>query len=259
MTGPLMIAGAALTATVIGVMCRAIFAPRSQICGRVLFRGTTDGPPRIALTFDDGPHPVETPRVLDVLSEHQVPAAFFIIGRFARQHPEIVRRIHEDGHLIGNHSWNHSNWGTFRHHRYWLEEIERTDDLIQNIIGRRPALFRPPMGFKTFHIIKSANRTGHATVTWSQRAFDGLRTTEHRIMRRLSDRVSAGDIVLLHDGEAPPFRRNLGATIAALPRLIQAWQSRGLRMVRLDELLGVAGYQDVVTAGGEIPHGIVED
>jgi peptidoglycan-N-acetylglucosamine deacetylase len=248
MASPLAIAGATVAAAAAGVMLRAMFAPRSQFFGHVLFRGSTDEPSRIALTFDDGPHPVATPRVLDILREHRVPAAFFVIGRFAERHPELIRSIHDEGHLIGNHSWTHSAWGTFRHKRYWREEIGRADALIESIVGRRPALFRPPMGFKTFHITKSAMRAGHATVTWSQRAFDGVRTSEHRIMRRLSARVSAGDIVLLHDGEVPPFRRNLEATIAALPRLIEAWRSRGLRLVRLDELLGEPAYQGQVKA-----------
>jgi len=237
MSSPLIIAGSAVVAIGAAVMSRAIFAPRSQVCGRVLFRGGMDGPPRIAITFDDGPHPVATPRVLDILGERQVIGTFFVVGRFAQKYPDLIRRIHAEGHLIGNHSWSHSNWGTFRHKRYWRQEIERTDALIEGIISKRPTLFRPPMGFKTFHITKSAAGAGHATVTWSRRAFDGVRTTERQIVARLSERVSPGDIVLLHDGEVPPFRRNLEATIRSLPHLIDAWRARGLEIVRLDELL----------------------
>ena len=243
MVTPLVIAGTTVAATAVGVLARAMFSPRSQLFGHVLFRGSTDDPPRFALTLDDGPHPIVTPRVLDILRERRVPAAFFVIGHFVKRHPELVRRIHDEGHLVGNHSWSHSTWGTFRRTKYWRDEISRADDLIESITGERPALFRPPMGFKTFHVTKSASRARHATVTWSQRAFDGVRTSEDRIMRRLSSRVSAGDIVLLHDGEVPPFHRNLSATAAALPRLIEAWRSRRLEAVRLDVLLGVAAHQ----------------
>jgi len=243
MPSSLLVAGGTGMAIAGGVFCRAVFAPRSQICGRTLFRGPKSDAPRIALTFDDGPHPEATPRILDILREHRVPAAFFVVGDHGAVHGDLIRRAHAEGHLIGNHSMSHAYNGLFGRKRYWRRQIEGAADVIQSAIGVRSALFRPPMGFKTFHVTKIARWTGHATVTWSCSGRDGVRTSRDRIVQRLAPRVRARDIVLLHDGAVPPISRNIDATIAALPDLILSWRARGLRIVRLDDLLGVNAYQ----------------
>jgi peptidoglycan-N-acetylglucosamine deacetylase len=243
MSSPLIIAGSAFAAVAAGTMCRAIFAPRSQMFGPVLFRGQRTGPPRLAISFDDGPHPYATPLVLDVLRDHRVAAAFFVVGNHAAAHPDLLRRMHAEGHVVGNHSLAHAYGGCFYRSRYWRREITLTDDLIEQVIGLRPALFRPPMGFKTPHITGSARSTGHATITWSRRGFDGVHTTAQRIIDRLAHRAVSGDIVLLHDGRVQPVRRDLNATLSALPALIETWRSRGLEIVRVDDLLGIKAYQ----------------
>lgn len=225
------------------VAARAMFSPRSALLGRVVFRGERANPPRIAFTFDDGPDPAATPRVLDVLGRLGVPGAFFVIGRCAERHPAVLRRIHAEGHLLGNHSFHHHHLGTMRRAGYWRAELTRTEDAIEAATGVRPRLFRPPMGFRNWHLTRAARERDDVIVTWTRRAYDGVSTSAEKIVARLASRMAAGDIIALHDGTEPNGRRDPDATIAALPELIDRCRSTGLQPVRLDDLIGEAGYR----------------
>ena len=229
-------AGAALA---LGTLGWGLFAPQSRMFGHVTSHGSREGPPRAALTFDDGPWPGSTDVILDALRAHHVKAAFFIIGRYGRQWPDLVRRIHAEGHLIGNHTFDHHRLGLFRGRCYWHAQIAAADDAIANITGSRPRLFRPPMGFKSPQLVLSAKCLGHQIVAWSRRGRDGIATTPQRIIQSLAGTVGAGDVVLLHDGRDPGSRRDVTATAIALPAVISAVCDRGISFVRLDELLGV--------------------
>lgn len=221
-------------AAVIGTLAWGTFVPQSAMWGPLVWRGGNDGHPRVALTFDDGPHVDATPRILDELAATQTKAAFFLIGAFASRHPDIVRRIHAEGHLIGNHTYDHPALGLFRGPAYWRRQIERTDQLIADLVGIRPNLFRPPVGIKTLFSARAGRR--HAVVTWSRRAFDGVATSPQTIVARL-ERSAPGDILLLHDGVSPQSRRDPDATVRAVRPLIQRLRHRNLVPVRLDELI----------------------
>ncbi len=202
----------------------------------------TPPPPSVALTFDDGPHPTATDAILDLLARRGTPAAFFLIGANVVRYPDVVRRIHERGHLIGNHSFHHAYHGLCYLERYWSNEIARTDDAIESVIGRRPAMFRPPMGFKHRPMMKAMRRQGHIMVTWSRRGRDGLGTTSERIVRRLAG-CRPGDIALLHDGVVPGGRRDPAATIASVAPLIDALHASGISIVGLDQLIDRPAYR----------------
>ena len=214
--------------------------PRSQIWGPLLWHGTIDKR-EIALTFDDGPTPGVTEAILDTLKAHQVYATFFVIGENARKHPAILRRIYNEGHLIANHSWDHPHHGWLGFFGYWQAQLGRTDEAIEQIIGQRPAIFRPPVGIKNCFTLAAARRLGHTTVTWSIRARDGVATDATEILRRLSH-LQPGDIVLMHDGIRVGFKRDPQATIEALPKLLASLDRRGLKAVRLDQLLNLPPY-----------------
>ena len=200
----------------------------------------------MSLTFDDGPTPGCTDRVLDVLGERGVRGTFFVIGWNVERWPELVRRMDAEGHLVGNHSFDHGHLDMFRGAGYWNGQMSRTAELINQIIGKRPALFRPPMGFTTPFIHYAARRRGQTVVTWSRRARDGRPARSGDLVGRIMRGTGGGDILMLHDGIDPHLRdrdgRDRAATIAALPPLLGAPGQRGLESVRLDELLGVAGY-----------------
>jgi peptidoglycan-N-acetylglucosamine deacetylase len=219
----------------------ATLAPRSQLWCRLISRGRTDRP-RVALTFDDGPVAGATDRVLDILAEMNVKATFFVIGCNVERSPELLRRIDSQGHLVGNHSFEHLHWGFARGRGYWVQELQKTNALIEQLIGKRPALFRPPMGIKTWRIASAARRQGQQIITWSRKARDGVITTPDEIVTRLTQDVGPGDILALHDGIDPQRRRNPQPTLDALRRVIDRLKERGLEPVRLDELIQTEPY-----------------
>lgn len=225
------------------------FHPRSDWFGPVLSRADPAGPDdnRIALTFDDGPHPHATPRILDILAKHDAPASFFVIGRFVDARPDLVRRMAAEGHLVGNHTYDHHRSGLFYWNRYWRDQLERTSRAIDHAIGGEgqgvaPRFFRPPMGFKSRFNMRAAASLGLATVTWSRRGRDGFATSPADIVRRI-ERTGPGDIILLHDGVEPSSGRSPDALVEALPEILASLARRNLRPVRLDDLLGIAPHR----------------
>jgi peptidoglycan/xylan/chitin deacetylase (PgdA/CDA1 family) len=157
------------------------------------------GERRVYLTFDDGPDPEWTPRILDLLASAGASATFFVIGRLARQHPHLVRRLSAAGHAVGNHTWSH------RHPWTVLASVGRSEvrdgaAAIADALGRAPQLFRPPHGRMRRCMVEEALRGGQAPVLWSRSAIDwGALGHASGIAARLRA-VQAGDIVLMHDG-----------------------------------------------------------
>jgi len=250
MIGQLEILAAAAAMASIGLY--GTFSPTSNLWGKVIWRAPDASRPWVSLTFDDGPTEGFTDRILDRLKELDVKATFFVIGRNVARCPDLVRRMDAEGHLVANHSFDHGHFDMFRGWQYWNQQLARTDDLIAGILGKRPLLFRPAMGFTTLPIHHAARSAGQTVVTWSRRARDGVRAEGTSILRRIMRKTGPGDILLLHDGIDPHLRRasqcNRSATITVLPSLIAALHERKLQAVRLDQLLGVAGY-----AVGELP------
>jgi peptidoglycan/xylan/chitin deacetylase (PgdA/CDA1 family) len=225
-----------------GALSYATFAGRCAWWGPLVWRGRRDGPPRVALTFDDGPWPEGTDRVLDILGELDVKAAFFVIGRYVEKHRELVSRIHREGHLLGNHTYDHRGNAFLRGRGFWQEQLDRADDAIERITGVRPRLYRPPLGMKTPISARVAARR-HTVITWTRSARDGLTTTPDRILCRLLPRSQAGDILLLHDGVSPQSHRDPSATSRALRPLVVGLRDRGIEPARLDEIIGLPPYQ----------------
>ncbi|CAA9405708.1 MAG: hypothetical protein AVDCRST_MAG64-1966 [uncultured Phycisphaerae bacterium] len=239
---PVLVTGLAGAAAFFAAGALGSAHPASTMWGPVTSRGRSDRD-AVALTFDDGPLPGSTDRVLDALGEAGVRAAFFVIGRCARQWPDLVARMHAEGHVVGNHSFDHHLLGLTGRYRYWAREIRETDACVGQVIGRRPAMFRPPMGAKHWHLMNAAADAGHAVVTWSRRALDGWAIAPEVILSRLVPPARAGDVVLLHDGNNPHLEpRDRAGTVAAVRPLIEGLKGRGLTPVRLDELLGLPAY-----------------
>jgi peptidoglycan/xylan/chitin deacetylase (PgdA/CDA1 family) len=227
------------------VALRGILAPRSQLWGPVIWRGDPSLPHRVALTFDDGPHPDSTPRILEVLARKDVKAAFFLIGSQAQRWPGLVRELVEAGHAVGNHSFSHHHFGIFRVGGYWRREIAMAAEVIEDAAGVRPAWFRPPMGFKHRHVLKAARLEGHTVITYTRRALDGVPTTPGRIVERLAPAARPGDILTLHDGVDPHYPHPRTATREALPAVIDGLRARGLFLSRLDELIALPPYASI--------------
>ncbi len=218
---------------------------RRSWLGTVHERGVV-GQNRYALTFDDGPLAGASDAILDVLKRHAAPATFFVIGENAAREPELVRRMHADGHTVANHTWTHSRLSMCRGRWYWNREVARTSAIIEQLIGGRPAMFRPPMGVRTPHNIGAARRAGLAYVLWTRRAFDGVETTAERIVDRVMQTAADGDVIVLHDGRERASHRDPQPTIDALPILIERMSERGLTPAPLSELLNLPAYGDLL-------------
>lgn len=234
-----------------GLAAYGLVVPQSRFWAPVIYRGDGAADNRVALTFDDGPSPESTPQILDILKTKNVRCAFFVIGQRAEAYPDLIKRMDAEGHIVCNHSYHHATFATMRGTRYWEQELQRADDLIEDIIGKRPALFRPPMGLKTGHVATAARRNYHVIITWNRRPFDGIPTASDKIVRRLLPATQSGDIILLHDkfGARNNSARPIGAA-CALERLIDGLREHQLTPVRLDQLIRAEPYK-TQTAGQE--------
>jgi peptidoglycan/xylan/chitin deacetylase (PgdA/CDA1 family) len=208
--------------------------PHIGMYGDALARGKP-GARQVALTFDDGPHPVTTRAVLALLREHDVHATFFLLGHKVEAHPEVVREICAAGHTLGIHGFQHDRLFSLRSASYASEQIERTRRAIAAACGVSPWLFRPPIGFASHFTFTGAARARVELVAWTVRSLDGLASADPaRVARRVLDNLVDGSIVLLHDAaEHDDFTP---ASLAALPLILQALRVRGLVAVGVDQL-----------------------
>lgn len=163
----------------------------------------TGGPsgiaPSVALTFDDGPHPVHTPRLLDVLQRAGLRATFFVIGELASRHPDLVRRIVDEGHELGNHTWSHSEPRSTTT-RQFLTEIQQTDGYLAGLTGTIPRTVRPPKGELNWSKLSGLWARGKTVALWNVDPRDYKVTSADEIVAWASQyRPAAGDIVLFHD------------------------------------------------------------
>lgn len=221
----------ALTAYVALVLC-GVFFLRLGMFVDVVWRGPQKSR-GVALTFDDGPSPEHTPRVLDMLDKAKVKATFFVIGRKAEAHPGVVRDILARGHGVGLHSYGHDRLFSLRSLAYVRADLRRGIRALEGITGERPSLFRPPIGHTNPRIAKAALELDLVVVGWSVRALDGLaRSRADRVAERVTSRLDHGAIVLLHD--AAERDDHEPASLAALPRILAEMRRKKLKGVRVD-------------------------
>ena len=213
-----------------------LFHPRNQWLVTNRFR--VDGVSCVALTFDDGPNPVDTPKLLDLLREKGVKATFFVVGKRADQYPEIVRRAWEEGHLIANHTWSHRLLFCFLTPSRLRAEIDRGAESVRRICGFRPRLFRSPVGMRHALLQPYLRDAGLEYVSWSIRTRDTLTADSGILARRILRQAASGDIILLHDH----LPRGAHVMLEALPRVIDELRKRGFEFV-------LAGPREDATAG----------
>ncbi len=156
-----------------------------------------------ALSFDDGPHPQYTPKILDLLKRYNVKAAFFVVGKNGEQYPEIVKRMVDEGHIVGNHTYSHSSHFPLMRMSKMVEELQRCDSVLENITGLRPTMFRPPYGVTNPMIAKAVRRRGYKVVGWDVRSLDTMESwSRTKVFERVRRRLRKGSVVLLHDNRA---------------------------------------------------------
>lgn len=190
----------------------------------------------IALTFDDGPHPIFTPKILDILKEYNVKATFFVLGKYVEMYPEIIKRQVEEGHEIGNHTFSHIN-ANKESEETVFKEFQKTEDSINNISIPATRILRPPYGILNKKIINYANKNDYAIVLWSQRQDpkDWSNPGAEKISSIILSQTENGDVILLHDYVY--FEES--NTVEALKDIIPELKKRGYQFVTISELINL--------------------
>jgi peptidoglycan/xylan/chitin deacetylase (PgdA/CDA1 family) len=245
---PWLIAAPTTIATAAAIAAYGAVHPRAQLFGKTICR--TSSSRKLAITFDDGPNPAITPKLLDLLDRYKAKATFFLIGRYVRECPELVVETIDRGHIVGNHTELHPNL-------LWLNptqvriELRLCHDAISNAIGMKPKWFRPPFGMRNPWVIPAAKELGYRTAMWSLIPGDWRGNPAEWLiprMQSIADRAqrlakngfedtahSKGDVLCLHDGAHRQENADRTPTLAALEHWLPRWRDLGLEFVTIDE------------------------
>ncbi len=205
----------------------------SQFYMPVICSGNT-AEKKIALSFDDGPDPVTTAQVLDILATEKVPAAFFCIGHKLEAQAALLQRADREGHIIGNHSYSHRTAFGFSGTATVKEELTRVNDMLEKITGRRHLFFRPPFGVTNPNIARAVRQTGMKAIGWNVRSLDTVAQNGEKLLANVLGSLKPGAIVLFHD--------TMPLTVDILPHFIESARNLGYDFVRLDELINEKAY-----------------
>ena len=233
MLGGITVASAAIACT----MTYAALSPGSQLFGSTIIAG--NNPNEVALTYDDGPNDAATDELLDILALHNARATFFMIGRFVRQKPELARRVHAAGHLIGNHTQTHP-WLSFQPARVIREELRACNQALEDALGAPVHYLRPPHGARRPELFRAAAEQGLKLVQWNAMGWDWKPIASERIQRnvergwRRAQRRCVGTNILLHDGHDRGMSANRAGTLQATGQLLQRFAREGVSTVTVD-------------------------
>jgi len=222
--------------------------PRAQLFGQTICR--TNSPEKLAITFDDGPNPAITPKLLDLLDRYEAKATFFLIGRFVRECPVLVKEIVARGHAVGNHTETHLNL-------FWLPptqiaaELRSCHEAVCDALGKAPKWFRPPFGMRNPWVVSEAHNLGCQTVMWTLIPGDWLEKPAQWLIERMNPIAEharkklpigtgygggrVGDILCLHDGSHHGLNADRTRTLAALEHWLPRWRDLGLKFVTMDQ------------------------
>jgi peptidoglycan/xylan/chitin deacetylase (PgdA/CDA1 family) len=239
---PWLIGAPAIAAAAAGVVAYGGMYPRAQLFGPTVCR--TNSPRKLAITFDDGPNPAITPKLLDLLDRYKAAATFFLIGRYIRECPELVSEISSRGHVVGNHTESHPNlfWKNPSEIRV---ELRLTHSAIKNALGAPPKWFRPPFGFRNPWLAAETRELSMRVVMWTLLPGDWrapsaewlirrLQPIATRAQRALAHASGTGEILCLHDGSHHEQNADRTRTLAALEHWLPRWRDLGLEFVTIE-------------------------
>ncbi len=210
-------------------------APTGQWYGRT-FTGLARGTKQLALTYDDGPNDPHTLRLLEVLARHNVHATFFLIGRFVRQRPDIVRELVKAGHVVGNHTFTHPLL-TYKSEAEIRKELADCRAALQDAIGEHSNLFRPPFGGRRPAVLRIVRELRLEPVMWNVTGYDWNAPPAAAIENKVAKQIRGGDVILLHDGGHREMGANRSQTVIATNRLITDYLAEGNEFVTILQMM----------------------
>jgi peptidoglycan/xylan/chitin deacetylase (PgdA/CDA1 family) len=245
---PWLIAPSALVAGAAAMTAYGAVYPRSDLFGPVISH--TNAARKLALTFDDGPNPAITPKLLELLARHNAHATFFLVGKFVRQCPDLVKEVAARGHVLGNHTETHPNL-FFCGPQETREELQRCTDAIEQLAWAKPRWFRPPFGLRSPWLGEIIHQHGMTNVTWSLIPGDWrskpagwliermkpIAANAHANLPKAKSGATSGDILCLHDGDHTRLNGNREHTLKALEFWLPRWRDLGLEFVTMDEIM----------------------
>jgi len=189
----------------------------------------------IALTFDDGPDKEITSQILAILEKENIKATFFVIGNKIKENIELLKKINNEGHTIGNHSYSHNNQITICSTKKLKEDLIKCNQLIEQVIGKKPLFFRPPFGITTPRYRRVLSQLNMHSIGWSIRSFDTQSKNKEVLYKKITRQISDGSIILFHDTQK--------ITIEVLPSIIEFCKVNGINIVPLQELINHQPYE----------------
>jgi peptidoglycan/xylan/chitin deacetylase (PgdA/CDA1 family) len=246
---PWMIGGvSAIAAGVTSVVTLGAVHPGAQIFGPTVCR--TNRPDKLAITFDDGPNPAITPKLLELLAKHNAKATFFLVGKYVRESPALVKEIARLGHLLGNHTETHPNL-VFCGLEKTRSELQRCSESLAELTGEKPRWFRPPFGFRSPWLGGIAQRQGMRLAMWTLIPGDWRVVSPDWLIGRMSPVAEharqklpagtgyggglTGDVLCLHDGDYARPNADRMRTVNALEHWLPRWRDLGLEFVTMDQ------------------------
>jgi peptidoglycan/xylan/chitin deacetylase (PgdA/CDA1 family) len=209
-------------------------APTAQWFGRT-FTGLDRGRSSLALTYDDGPNDPYTLRLLEILAKHEVRATFFLIGRYVRLRPDLVRELVKAGHAVGNHTFSHPLL-MFKSAAEIRNELETCHFALTDAVGEHSKLFRPPFGGRRPAVLRIAREFGLEPVMWNVTGYDWNAPSADYIERKVISRVRGGNVILLHDGGHLQMGADRSYTVSATDRLIGRYKSAGYEFLTIPDM-----------------------
>ncbi len=219
-----------VTAYVISLICGSGLIQLNYFVDSIN-KSSKDG---IAITFDDGPDPQFTPQVLDILAKENVKAAFFVIGHKIEANKELLKRIHDEGHTIGNHSFSHTKKLTTSTTTLLREDFLKCSNSIKSVINKDPKFFRPPYGVTNPRYKRAIMALSLKSIGWSVRSLDTKTNAPNQLKSRILKKIFNGSILLFHDTQQ--------VTVETLPDIIQHCKNNGINIVSLPELIDQKAY-----------------
>ena len=205
----------------------------SKTAANTVYRSNPNAGMKLALTFDDGPHPTYTEKILDILAKYGVHATFFAVGENAALWPELIERELDEGHEVGNHTYTHANLSKLSYRRM-CDEVIFAENVLYEENEHRTCLLRPPGGLYNKNLFKLTSRFDYTVILWSVDTRDWAHTPSADIVKKVMSTVKAGDVILFHD-----YVSGKSTTVDALEKIIPELQSKGYEFVTVSELFGL--------------------